>query len=143
MSQTQVRDTNSPHPSRSSVSIDVGTSELARARPGTPTRMSMGMATRKSTASTSKAHPGPAPTTSAPATAGPTMVIELRLNDSTALACWIRSGPTRSGTTPIIAGIPKADTAPLTASSTTRCQICAVPVSTRYAAIPWVKKVSA
>ncbi|OPZ47801.1 MAG: hypothetical protein BWY91_03286 [bacterium ADurb.BinA028] len=135
MSHTQVREVNSPHPSRNSAMTE-GDAVTLRSRPGRATCRSMGMATRNNAESTSSAQPGPAPTTRAPASAGPTMVMELRLKDSRALACWMRSGPTTSGTTPIIAGIPNADTAPLTASSATRCQICAVPVRTRYAAIP-------
>ena len=70
------------------------------------------------------------------------MASPLRLNDSSALACWSRDRSTTSGTMPIIAGIVNADTAPLTPSMTVSCVSVASPLMMRYAASAWVRQVS-
>ena len=89
-----------------------------RLRPGQTDAARQTMATAYVRASTASAQPGPTPTTSRPAIAGPMMPSPLRLKESSALACWSRVRSTTSGTMPIIAGIVKAETAPLMPSMT-------------------------
>ena len=64
---------------------------------------------------------------------GPTMTMQPRENDSSALACWMCSRATTRGTTLVIAGKVNAATTPLSASRTTIIQISATPVSSKTA----------
>ena len=139
ITHSQVREVNSDHPARRSVTIEV----VRLAWRGSRIREKQAMATTNVSASTASAHPGPGPTTSAPPTTGPPIMAELRTNDINAVACCRCWCETSWGTRPCIAGMVKAMAAPLMPSSTSRRGMEAAPVRNSVATMAWVTAVSA